>query len=382
VAQPTTSDSGGGRPLRIAIDARAAAEVPAGRGRYVRELLRALAALDAGHLYVLYARERWEDPALAGDRRFHWRIVAAGEPQWSALAAVHASRECDVVLAANSYLMAAAARVPALTTVYDLTTFRRDIALPRGAALERLTLPLAVRRASALLAISAATRDDLVARFPSAAPKTHVTELAADPVFGDGDPAADAEVVRRHGLDKPYVLALGTLEPRKNLPRLIEAFAGLDPQLRAAHELVLVGGSGWADGEIDASIARHRDVVRALGYVEDGDLPALYRRAALFAYPSLFEGFGLPVLEAMTAGTAVLTSDVSSLPEVGGDAVAYADPLSVEAIGAQLDALLRAPGERERLAAAGRERSHRFSWKRTAEETLRAVEAAAASGRR
>jgi len=359
-------------PLCIAIDARAAAEVPAGRGRHVRELLRHLAGLGADHRYVLYAREPWDAPELV-DRRFRWRIVPAGEPHWSALAAFHASRECDVVLATNSYLMAALARVPAVATVYDLTPFRKDIVLPRGAAFERVTLPLAARRAVRLVAISAATRDDLVARFPRTAAKTSVVELAADAAFAaDGPPVA-----RRYGLEKPYVLALGTLEPRKNLSRLIEAFAGLEASLRDAHELVLVGGSGWHTGAIDASIARHRDLVRPLGHVPDADLPGLYREAALFAYPSLFEGFGLPVLEAMAAGTAVLTSNVSSLPEVGGEAVRYVDPLDVDAIRAALEALLRDPVERSRLADAGRERARSFSWDRTARETLAVVEAAA-----
>jgi alpha-1,3-rhamnosyl/mannosyltransferase len=368
--------------MRIAIDARAASEVPAGRGRYVRELLRGLARLDADHLYVLYARERWDDEMLAGDPRFHWRHVGAGEPQWSALAAVHATRECDVVLAANSYLMAALAGVPALTTVYDLTTFRADIALPRGARLERVTLPFAVRRASRLLAISAATRDDLVARFPSAAAKATVVELAADLSFADDASEfaeADLAVAERHGLSKPYVLALGTLEPRKNLPRLIEAFAALGPALRDRFELVLVGGRGWATGEIDASVARHRQLVRPLGFVQDADLPALYRRAAVFAYPSLFEGFGLPVLEAMTAGVAVVTSSLSSLPEVGGNAVAYVDPYDVGSIRAVLERLLNDDRERARLAAAGRERSRLFSWERTTRSTLAEIERAVAS---
>jgi glycosyltransferase involved in cell wall biosynthesis len=358
--------------MRIAIDARAAAEVPAGRGRYVRELLRALAALDAAHTFVLYAREPWEDPALAADERFHWRIVASGEPQWSALAAVHVSRECDVVLATNSYLLAALARVPTLATVYDLTPFRKDVVLPRGAGFERLTLPLAVRRAAGLLPISRATRDDLVARFPRAAAKATVVDLAADEAFA----AAGPPVAPRYGLAKPYVLALGTLEPRKNLPRLIEAFASLPSELRDAHELVLVGGSGWATGEIEDSIARHRELVRPLGHVPDEDLPGLYRDAALFAYPSLFEGFGLPVLEAMSAGTAVVTSNLSSLPEVGGDAVRYVDPLEGGSIRDALEALLRDPDERVRLAAAGRERARRFSWERTARETLALLEAA------
>jgi len=359
--------------LRIAIDARAAAEVPAGRGRYVRELLRALAGLDARHRFLLYARTAWRDAALEDDGRFAWRIVSAGEPQWSALAAVRASRESDVVLATNSYLLAALGRVPAVATVFDLAPFRRDVALPRGAGFERLTLPLAVRRAAGLLAISHATREDLVARFPRAAAKATVIELAADARF-----AADAPpVAARYGLEKPYVLALGTLEPRKNLPRLIEAFAALPPALRDAHELVLVGGSGWATGEIDAAIAAHRDRVRPLGHVPDDDLPGLYRGAALFAYPSLFEGFGLPVLEAMAAGTAVLTANVSSLPEVGGDAVRYADPTDVASIRDALAALLADPGERARLAAAARERAAGFSWERTARETLAALERAA-----
>jgi glycosyltransferase involved in cell wall biosynthesis len=359
--------------LRIAIDARAAAEVPAGRGRYVRELLRHLAGIDADHHFALYARTPWRDPAIDDDPRFRWRIVSAGEPQWSTLAALHASRECDVVLATNSYLLAALARVPAVATVFDLTPFRRDIALPRGAGFERVTLPLAVRRAAALLPISRATRDDLVERFPRAAAKSTVVDLAADPVFAAGG----SSVAQRYGLDKPYVLALGTLEPRKNLPRLIEAFAGLSAELRERHELVLAGGSGWATGDIDASIVRHRDIVRPLGHVPEDDLPGLYRAAALFAYPSLFEGFGLPVLEAMSAGTAVVTSNVSSLPEVGGDAVRYADPYDVASIRDALDVLLREPSERARLAAAGRERAKLFRWERTACETLGLVERAA-----
>lgn len=359
--------------LRIAIDARAAAEVPAGRGRYVRELLRHLAGLDADHRFSLYGRTPWRDPALDGDARFHWRVVSTGEPQWSALAALHVSRECDAVLATNSYLLAALARVPAVATIFDLTPFRSDIALPRGARFERVTLPLAVRRASALLPISGATCGDLVERFPRAATKAAVVQLAADAAFAEDGPP----VAQRYGLDKPYVLALGTMEPRKNLPRLIEAFAGLPVELRERHDLVLAGGSGWATGDIDASIARHRDVVRPLGHVPDEDLPGLYRDAALFAYPSLFEGFGLPVLEAMSAGTAVVTSNVSSLPEVGGDTVRYVDPYDVASIREALAVLLRDSSERDRLAAAGRLRSRLFSWERTARETLAHIEAAA-----
>jgi alpha-1,3-rhamnosyl/mannosyltransferase len=140
---------------------------------------------------------------------------------------------------------------------------------------------------------------------------------------------------------------------------------------------VLAGARGWQEDETFAAVRRHADRVRTLGYVEDADLQALYRCASVFAFPSLGEGFGLPVLEAMAAGTAVLTSDRSSLPEVGGDAARYVDPLDVEAIRAGLAALLRDPAERARLAARGRARAEEFSWARTARETLAVLEAAA-----
>jgi hypothetical protein len=231
---------------------------------------------------------------------------------------VRASASCDVLLSTNSYLTAWATTIPTVVVVCDMVAFHPELLPQRRAALiERATLPLAVRRARTLAAISQATADDLIALQPAAAGKTVVTELAADARFATGG-APDAEVLARHGLTgRSYVLGVGTLEPRKNLPRLIEAFAALPDALRAEHELVLVGALGWDTDETLQAVERHRGLVRTLGHVPADDLPALYRGAAVFAYPSLYEGFGLPVLEAMTAGAPVLTSGVSSLPEVG-----------------------------------------------------------------
>ncbi len=361
--------------MRIAIDARAAAEVPAGRGRYVRELLRALADLDADHAYDLLARERWGGAAL--DERFRWREVGAGEPQW-ALHAARAARGADAVLATNSYLLAALAR-RGITTVYDLVPFAPELGAPRASAVERVTLPLAIRRAATPLCISEATRAELVAEHPRAARTARVVPLGVEPRFFAG--ADEAAAVRsRHGLERPYLLALGTLEPRKNLPRTIEAVAGLPPELRDRCELVLAGPRGWRTEPIDAALARHAATVRWLGHVADDDLPGLYAGAELFLYPSLHEGFGLPVLEAMAAGTPVVTADGSSLPEVGGDAVRYVDPRSVAAIRAAVAGLLQdAPG-RAALAAAGRARARTFTWERTARETLAVVEDRARGG--
>jgi glycosyltransferase involved in cell wall biosynthesis len=361
-------------PLTIGIDARAAAEVPAGRGRYVRELLRHLAGLENDHRFLLYARSEWACPDL--DERFGWRLVPAGEPLWQFRAARRASAECDVFLATNTYLMAGLLRVPSLAVVFDMVPFQRGLGAARGSLAERATLRVAVSRAAALLAISSATREELVARFPAAAAKTRVTLLAADESFGPEAGQRD-DVPRRYGIERPYVLAAGTLEPRKNLPRLIEAFAGLPEELRRRFELCLAGAPGWSTDETFDSIARHGEFVRTLGYVPDEDLPALYATAELFCYPSLHEGFGLPVLEAMSCGTAVITSRLSSLPEVGGDAVRYVDPRVPDDIRSALRELLTDPAKREDLARRGTARAAGFSWRDTAARTLAEIERAA-----
>jgi glycosyltransferase involved in cell wall biosynthesis len=160
------------------------------------------------------------------------------------------------------------------------------------------------------------------------------------------------------------VLGVGTLEPRKNLERLIEAWAGMQSE---EYELVLVGSIGWDAGAILRRARRRR--VRLLGYVNDDDLVALYSLCEAFCYPSLYEGFGLPVLEAMAAGAPVITSSVSSLPEVAGDAAVLVDPRDAQAIRAGLERVLSDARERERLRIAGRARAAQFSWDQTARLT-------------
>ena len=167
------------------------------------------------------------------------------------------------------------------------------------------------------------------------------------------------------------MLSVGTLEPRKNLQRLIAAHRSLPDELRQAHPLVLVGPKGW---EIDEVLRRHRADVQLLGFVDDDDLAALYSLCTVFAYPSLYEGFGLPVLEALQSGAPVITSRMSSLPEVAGDAARYVDPRAEGEIAAALRELLESPTAREELARGGPERAARFSWDRTAGETLAILE--------
>lgn len=357
--------------MRIAIDARAAQEVPAGRGRYVRELIRAIAAREDDHEYLLFARSRWEQ--APDDPRMRWLTPSAPGLAWPLRAGREMSRTADVALACTSYAMAVPWRIPGASIVWDFAPFDRSLSPPRGATLERLTLPLALRRCARLIAISEATRTELEQRFPAARGRALVAAPAADARFAAEPAAGDAETLARYGLAAPYLLVTGTLEPRKNLPRLIEAFGAIDPSLRGGWKLVLAGASGWETDETFASVARHRDLVVTLGFVPDDELPALYRGAELFAYVSLYEGFGLPVLEAMQSGTAVLTSSVSSMPEVGGEAARYADPTDTGDIRRGLEELIGDPSLRERCVALGLERARRYSWDATAATVLQAL---------
>jgi glycosyltransferase involved in cell wall biosynthesis len=177
------------------------------------------------------------------------------------------------------------------------------------------------------------------------------------------DPPDLGDVRRRLALPERFVLATGTLEPRKNLPRLIEAHRSLE----SAPPLLVAGPKGW---ELDRALEGVDENVRLLGFVSDADLAALYELCTVFAFPSLYEGFGLPVAEAMRSGTACLVSDRGSLPEVGGDAVEYCDPLDVASIAAGLSRLLESGELRAELGRRARERAETFTWERCAAQTV------------
>ena len=364
-------------PLTIGIDARAAADVDAGRGRVVRELLRTCSAnAAADERYVLYARRRWPQPL---GERFRWHLIEAPEPWWHLAAARAAGRSCDVFLATNSYLPALLLRrVPVVTLVHDLLTF--DAAMRpnrRSALIERLTLGRAVSRSAAMLAVSNATADDLARRFPRSSGRTVVAHLGVTPAFSQPLHAQESNSLPAPG----FVLAVGTLEPRKNLTGLVAAYRSLEQETQRRHPLVVAGSLGWDTGETLGALRALGSRCSMLGHVTDPVLAELYRRCAAFCYPSLGEGFGLPVLEAMAAGAAVVTSRVSSLPEVGGDAVEYVDPRDPSSIADGLRRVLGDPQRRSALGECARARAREFSWERFAAVTLDTLERAAHGSR-
>lgn len=364
----------------IGIDAREAAGQPAGKGRYVGELLRRLPALAPDVEWRCFTAE--VPAGIPLPKNASWDVIGGSGLGWHR-AAAKAAAGCDVYFATTSYLTPQLLKIPYLLMVHDLISFQ-PLAIPqrRARLIERLTLGRAVKRAAAIVTNSEATAADLRKMLPQAADKITVIPLAADPRFKPADqyPSGHLQVVReRYNLPESFILTTGTLEPRKNLKRLIAAYAALPESVRAAAPLVLAGKRGWQDQPIFDAIAASPDPsqIRHLDFVPDDDLAALYAASTVFCYPSLYEGFGLPVLEAMQSGTPTVCSNVPSLLEVGGQAVRSVNPRDVSAISIATQELLANSSERLRLAASGLTQSQKFSWDATAVATLKVLRATA-----
>lgn len=272
---------------------------------------------------------------------------------------------------ATEHLLLPLRSVPTVLTVHDLI-FRHlpEHHKPLNRWYLNLTLPLYCRRATHIIAVSECTRRDLLTAYGLPPDKVTVIPEAADPRFRPQPPQAVAAIRARYDLPERYLLAVGTIEPRKNLIRLLAAFKALYAE-RLTDALVIVGRRGWLYEGFFAALERSpaRRAVLFPGYVPDPALPAFYAGAQALAFPSLYEGFGLPVLEALACGTPVVASNTSSIPEAGGDAALYCEPTDVEGLTQALRRILRDPDLREELRARGFAQAARFSWKRTAEET-------------
>jgi glycosyltransferase involved in cell wall biosynthesis len=261
-----------------------------------------------------------------------------------------------------------------VVTLYDLSFLTHpECHTPENVAHALQGTRDAVARADALITISHHTRRDLMERMGASPDRIVVTHLAPNPCcVRVQDGSALARVRQLYHLPPAFILFVGSLEPRKNIPRLLAAYAGLAPRLRRDVRLVIAGGAGWRNENFKPTAHQLgvANQVHFLGYVPEEDLPALYSLATVFAYPSLYEGFGLPVLEAMQCGTPVLTSDVSALPEIAGDAALLVSPTDVDEITDGLTRLLEHEELCTDLRARGYARAREFSWERCARETL------------
>jgi len=258
-------------------------------------------------------------------------------------------------------------------TIYDLTF----MLLPGFHTRETQSFSKAIRRyverSDCIIAISEQTKRDIVEHLGIPADRIRVTLLAADERYRVIDDRGVIEpVLTKYGIASEYILYAGTLEPRKNVPALVRAFHALKRERHIPHRLVLAGKKGWLYDEIFAEVSTlglDADVIFT-GYVPDEDLPLLYNGASLFVYPSLYEGFGLPPLEAMACGCPVITSDISSLPEVVGDAGVMINPRSCDDLAGAIARVLEDSNLAGIMRAKGLARAATFSWDRCARETV------------
>ena len=382
----------GAGPMRVGIDLGLCTAAYGGIGRYVEELTRALLAQTASAAdpseYVLFAGDR--EPAwlrgmmagagserAAGRSRVDARYARAGHPTVRAnlflgpqlgrmgIRVFHAPDTLGFPLTATR----AVARV---ATIHDLIPLLFPATVTRGHRWIRCAvLPAVVRRADLLIADSRATARDLAERFPEAQRKTRVIHLGVDPRFTAASAEAVAAIRVRLGLPSEYVLYAGVINPVKNLDRLFEAYAMLHQRERGVPPLVVAGRLGWLHHGI---VRRVRDLrltshVIFPGFVPDEVLPALMTGATAFVFPSLYEGFGLPVLEAMACGTPVLTSDRASLPEIAGGAALLVNPEDTESIADGIRRLLADTERRRTLGLRGIARARGFRWEYAARDT-------------
>lgn len=358
--------------MRIGFDISKLSPPRDGLGTYARALLPALAEeAAADDTFVLY------DPVQpVADAT--WEAFVAGVPAHRRAAFTRGGRtgphgtDVDVFHATCWQCPPAAFRGRLVFSCFDLTILSHPQAHTVDNRIHCLHgLLTAAERDATFLTLSQDTATALGTWLEVPEARIRVVPGAVDRVTMP-EQATVASVLDAHDLSPGYVLAVGTLEPRKNLPRLVDAWAGLPDSLRDRHPLVLVGGRGWKLDALDARLGTPGtgDAVRRLGVVEDADLPALYRAAGAFAYPSLAEGFGFPVLEAMTCGTPVLTSHTSCLPEVAGEAALLVDPMDVDAIRDGLRRLLTDEALAHTLRTAGPPRAASFSWRQAARTTL------------
>lgn len=374
-------------PISLLIDYTPAIRQSAGIGRIIRGQVRALLAANPGYDVRLFVAgqvsqaERDDAPLplrtipFLSERNlvriWHRLNVPLPQADW------FAGGRADLLHATDFVLPPASAR-RRVVTVHDLAFLRYpDAAMPSLHRYLNTVVPRSVQRADHLIADSQHTADDLQELWSIPAERISVVQGAVDQQYFQPvtDPTALAAVRAKYAIsERPFILGLSKLQPRKNFARLIRAYATAREEADLPHRLVIGGGKGWLFDEIFATVQAlglEADVLFP-GFVDDADLPTLFSAAEFFAYPSLYEGFGLPILEAQACGAAVLTGDNSCLPEAGGDGALYVNAESVESIAAGIVRLATDGMYRRALAEAGSANVLKFTWERSAQQLMAA----------
>ena len=360
--------------MRVAIDARKLHDF--GIGTYIRNLLRQLARIDHDTEYVLLSRQ--EDLGVAAQLGPNFRAVLEPSPNYSLQEQIHVPwvlrRERPHVFHAPHYVLPPAITCRSVVTIHDCIHLMFPQYLPNRAAYfyARASMWAAVKRSDCILTVSEASKRDILHFFNVAPEKIVVVYNAIDDHFWLTPPQDEVSRVReRYQLDHQFVLYVGNIKPHKNLVRLIEAFDELRRTGFEELKLLIIGDEISKLPSLRRAVHRHKlhKHVRFLGYVSDDTLRVLYRLASVFVFPSLYEGFGLPPLEAMASGTPVVTSNQSSMPEVTGDAAIHVDPYDVGSIVGGIRRVLTDPELAASLRQRGPARAREFSWAQSVEKT-------------
>lgn len=361
--------------VRIAIDA-STISTQGGPRTYVLGLLEALLRIDRENEYIVF----YNDPVHLGRFPAAREMVLPGKNPLTRLWREHVllplacKRERVDILHCPKSAIPYFAPCPVVVTLHDLIPIKHPETEKLAARIYwRLQIPIAARRSAFIITDSEHARQEIMADFRVAPEKIRAIMLGFDPAMIESrDAAAGAAVRGKYGLPADYILYVGTIQPRKNLDTLIEAFSLLKGKGAFAGKLVIVGRKGWL---YDRLFSRIRELnldgeVVFTGFVPDGELPFIYDGARVFVYLSLFEGFGLPPLEAMACGVPVITSNTTSLPEVVGDAGIAVPPMAVEEVAAALLRVLENEETATAMREQGRRRAKSFSWEAAARETL------------
>jgi glycosyltransferase involved in cell wall biosynthesis len=372
--------------LQITLDYTAGITARSGVGRYARGLVSALDAQQSQHHYTLFSRARPDaDPRLPAGDSFRLRALPLGERLSTTIwqrarqfvpAALFAGR-ADLWHGLDATLPPLL-RGGAIITIPDLAFLTQpDCVEPARAAFLRRAVPKAAQQASAIITFSEQMRRDLIERLSIPAERVQVIAPGVSAAFRRVTDAMLLEATRhKFELHSPFILSVGTLEPRKNLIRLVQAFDKMRRDRSGPKMLALAGANGWRYEEVYEVVNRLglKNEVRFLGHVTDLELVLLYSMADVVALPSLYEGFGFALLEAMACGAPVVCSNAGALPEVAGDAALLVTPTDTDALGTMLLRLLRNPKLRALLSKKGQARAAAFTWKACAQAHLKLYE--------
>src|SRR5256714_4723842 len=372
-------------PLRIAIDAHSVGARLGGNETYAINLIEALAEIDQTNLYTLYVTKRHAIERFAN--RWPNFCVKQTLPHTPLIRIpLTLSRELrrnPVDVLHVQYTAPPLAPCPVVTTIHDLAFEHLPETFNRRSWMQlRLTVRHTARQAAQIITVSEYSRQDISATYRIPSARITATPEAASGKFFPVTDGTELKAIREiYGIERNYILSLCSIQPRKNLIRLVEAYSFLRKSSAGAKlpQLVLAGKRAWLDDEIFRAAQREpvaEDIVLT-GYVADEHLNALYSGATCFVYPSYFEGFGLPILEAMKCGTPVIAGNRTSIPEVAGEAAVLFDPFDTNSLVDALQRLLRDPECRATLRAKGLQRASEFSWKTTARLTLEVYKRAA-----